>query len=233
MTVRPGEALEVLVVGGAGHLGGLIAMGLLDAGARVVVPSRSAARLAELEQRAGQRPGTLVTVHSGPVVPTVRADVVDRIRSAAPRLRAVVAAIGGFDIGPALIDLPSAGWESALADHLTSHLAAMQTYAPLLVGATDPVYVTMNGAAAYQPMSGSGAICVTGAAQRMLMHVMRVEPIGATVRFHEIAVMAAVAGDQRNLTPVAEVSPDEVVTAVMRVLGDPGSPAVTFLGGHP
>jgi NADP-dependent 3-hydroxy acid dehydrogenase YdfG len=221
---------QILVAGGAGYLGGAITRGLLTAGALVVVPSRNASRLADLERDAADRPGTLRTVLLGDAGPSAAAP---RVAEAAPSLRAVVAAIGGFATGAALIDLPLDDWHRALDDHLTAHLAAIKAYAPLLLGAADPVYVAMNGAAGYQPMAGSGAISVTGAAQRMLIEVMRAEPIGSRVRFHEVAVMAAVGGDDRNIRPAEEADPADVVAAVGSVLLDPGSPAVTFVGGRP
>jgi NAD(P)-dependent dehydrogenase (short-subunit alcohol dehydrogenase family) len=219
----------VLVAGGAGFLGRVITRGLLDDGALVVVPSRNPLRLAALSQDADGRPGTLVPVRLTDAGPR---EAAPRIAEVAPGLRAVVAAIGGFAIGPALIDLPEDTWQTALADHLTSHLIAMQAYVPLLLGSHDPVYVAMNGAAGYQPMAGSGAISVTGAAQRMLVDVMRVEPIGSLVRFHEIAVMAAVGGDDRNLTPAEEADPAKVVAAVRSVLLDPGAAPVAVVGGR-
>jgi NADP-dependent 3-hydroxy acid dehydrogenase YdfG len=220
---------QFVVAGGAGYLGGVVTRCLLDAGALVVVPSRNAARLAALQTEAGNRDGTLVTLALGDGGPGAAAP---RIAEVAPRLRGVVAAIGGFTVGPSLIDLPAGDWQRALDDHLTAHLAAMRAYAPLVEPADDPVYVTLNGAAAYQPMAGSGAVSVTGAAQRMLVEVMRVEPIGARVRFHEIAVMAAVGGDDRNLAPAEEADPRDVGAAVRSVLLDPNSPAVTFVPGR-
>ena len=229
----PGPRLadaQIVVAGGAGYLGGAITRGLLATGALVVVPSRNATRLADLERNAADRPGTLRTVLLDGAGPS---EAVARVAEVAPALRAVIAAIGGFAVGPSLIDVPLEDWRHALEDHLTAHLAAIQAYAPLLLGAADPVYVAMNGAAGYQPMAGSGAISVTGAAQRMLIEVMRAEPIGSRVRFHEVAVMAAVGGDDRNVRPAEEVDPADVVAAVRSVLLDPRSPTVTFVGGRP
>jgi NADP-dependent 3-hydroxy acid dehydrogenase YdfG len=140
-----------------------------------------------------------------------------------PTPSAVVASIGGWSIGPRLLDLAPDAWQRALDDHLTAHLRAMQTYVPLLAGQDDAVYVTTNGAAADEPMDGSGPINVTGAAQRMLLRVVSAEQAQG-VRFHEVSFLAAVAGDERNLDPDAELGHDEVARAVRGVLDDPGSP---------
>ncbi|GMA25821.1 hypothetical protein GCM10025864_35800 [Luteimicrobium album] len=98
----------------------------------------------------------------------------------------------------------------------------MQVYVPLIAGQDDAVYLTTNGAAADEPMPGSGPINVTGAAQRMLLRAVAAEQPG--VRFHEVSFLAAVAGDERNLDPDAELGHDEVAAAVRGVLDDPGSP---------
>jgi hypothetical protein len=106
----------------------------------------------------------------------------------------------------------------------------MRAYLPLVEPSEDPVYVTTNGIAADEPLAGSGPVSVTGAAQRMLLEVMRAEPVGRRVRFHELTFRAAVAGDDRNLAPVDELSHARVAAAVRAVLDDPVSPPLVGVG---
>ncbi len=209
------------MVGGTGLVGGIIVRGLLTDGSTVVVPSRSPDKLARLAEhdRTGRLLGVLV---ANDATPSRRADLIRR-SGAAPR--AVVAALGGWRTGPDLLDLGEDEWRQALADHLTAHLTCMQAYAPLIAERPDPVYLTLNGAAAVQPFPAAGPICVTGAAQRMLLDVMRVGRLGRRVRFHELSLMAAVAGDDRNLEPSTEIDDAQIIGAVRSILTDPAAPA--------
>ena len=153
------------------------------------------------------------------------ADRAAAIRRTGVTPRAVVAALGGWHTGPDLLDLSEEEWQRALDDHLTAHLTSLQAYAPLIAGRDDPVYLTLNGAAAVQPIPDAGPISITGAAQRMLIDVMRVGRLGDRVRFHELSLMAAVVGDDRNLEPGTEVYADQIADAVRGILTDPTAPA--------
>lgn len=228
----PGERGErfprdVIVAGGAGFLGRIVVADLVAAGATVAVPTRRpdvAAAFARTVRTVAPGGGRVV------VVPLVGDDpyatAAEQIATQVPTVSAVVAALGGWSLGPSLLDLPLDAWRRALDDHLTAHLLAMRAYAPVVAGADDPVYVTTNGIAAEQALAGSGAVSVTGAAQRMLLQVMRAEPVGRRVRFHEVTFRAALRGDERNVDPDAELSPGEVASAVRRVLDDPTAPAL-------
>ncbi len=184
------------------------------------MPTRRPGSLDNLILRLTDAPGRLVVVPLDASGPAGAAPALARLD---PAPSAVVASIGGWSIGPRLLDLAPDAWQRALDDHLTAHLRAMQAYVPLLAGQDDAVYVTTNGAAADEPMDGSGPINVTGAAQRMLLRVVAAEQ-GQGVRFHEVSFLAAVAGDERNLDPDSELRRDEVARAVRGVLDDPGSP---------
>ncbi|MCB2176988.1 MAG: hypothetical protein KQH57_14345 [Actinomycetales bacterium] len=209
------DAPVVVVAGGTGLVGGAVVDRLVGAGMRVVLPTRGAGP-------AEPPPGVRVV----PGVDWERPDALTSVLDEpgwAPR--AAVAALGGWWLGPQLVDVEPDTWRSILESHLTSHWLAARALAPRLAG-PDPVYVTLGGAAATEAMPGSGPINVTGAGQRMLLHVLRAEEIGQRVRFHEVSVGAAVRGDDRNLDPADTVDRREVASAVARVLADAGSPAV-------
>ena len=222
------RASTVLVAGGTGFIGGIITRALLADGHHVIVPSRAADRLAALAAATIADPGILTTLHVDADHP--HREAARRLREQGQRADGVVAAIGGWSIGRELIELTEPEWDDALRDHLTSHLEAVQAYVPLLDGASDPVYITLNGAAATTPMVGSGAISVTGAAQQMLTAVLRAESVGRRVRFHQLGLMAAVAGDRRNLDPATEITAAQVAGAVRRLLSDPTSDAFVDVG---
>ena len=71
----------------------------------------------------------------------------DAVRAAAGPPRAVVAAIGGWQLFPDLLDVPVEAWSGALDRHLTAHLLTLQAFAPLLAESAqaDPVYLALNG----------------------------------------------------------------------------------------
>lgn len=220
----------VVVPGGRGFLGSRIVAALVDAGARVVVPTR------------GLGPNPLDgppprAVDDTPGSPSLRVVVVqdwshpvelaEVLAEPGWRPDAAVVAIGGWVLVPPLKELDPGTWRVLVESHLTGHFLALRATAGLLAG-DDPVYVTLNGSASREPMIGSGPICAAGAGQRMLVDVLRLEEQQAArpLRVHEVLVTAAVTGDERNVAPVAEVSPDQVVAAVLDVLDDPASPPV-------
>lgn len=189
----------VVVAGATGHVGGAVARHLAAAGSRVVAPVRGA--VAPGLEGAPAPAGLRVVPHVDWARPHVLHAVLDE-PGWAPH--AAVVALGGWWAGPDLVDLEPAAWSALLESHLTSHWLAARALAPRLTGA-DPAYVALGGAAAITAMAGSGPVSVTGAAQRMLLEVLRAEAIGARVRFHEVSVLAAVAGDDRNLDPESSV----------------------------
>lgn len=218
----------VVVAGGTGLVGRHVVRALLDAGARVLVPTRRpiAEVEAEVEGLASSAAADrLHLVH----VPTW--DAPRELLDAAARWRpdAAVASLGGWWIGTELVDLAPDTWRRLVADHLTAHFLAARTLAPLVADGVDPVYLALNGAAAREPMAGSGPVSVAGAGQTMLLDVLRREAIGQRVRFHELAVLAAVAGDERNLDPERTVTGAAVGAAALRVLTEPDAPTTVEL----
>ncbi len=207
-------ARVVVVAGGTGLVGSAVVERLVADGHRVVVPSRRDD--AEVPEGARLVPGV---DWADPIA------LVEALREPGWEPTAAVAALGGWWLGPQLVDVLPETWDRILAANLTAHWHAVRALAPLLGGA-DPAYLLLNGAAATEPMPGSGPVNVAGAGQRMLVRVLREEPIGARVRFGEVSVLAAVSGDERNLDPDAEVERGAVADAVARTLADPRAPAV-------
>ena len=217
VTTTPRPAV-VVVAGGSGLVGGAVVRRLLSDGARVVVPTRGTGAVVP--------DGARVVAHVDWDAP---AQLLDVLAEPGWRPTAAVAALGGWWLGPQLVDVDPAQWRRLVESHLTAHWLAVRALAPVLAG-PDPAYVLLGGAAATDPMPGSGPVNVTGAGQRMLLHVLRAEPIGERVRFCEVNVRAAVRGDTRNRDPVAEVDRGVVASAVVRVLTDPGALAVVEVG---
>ena len=228
----------VVVPGGRGFLGSRIVDALVGAGARVVVPTRGPGG----NPMDGPLPGA---VTEAPASATTARVVVVRDWSQPDELSAVLAepgwrpdaaivAIGGWVLVPPLTELDPDTWRALVESHLTGHFLALRATAGLLTG-DDPVYITLNGSASREPMAGSGPICAAGAGQRMLVDVLRLEESrrGSRLRVHEVLITAAVTGDDRHLTPVAEVSPQAVTTAVLQTLTTPTTPPLVEVNPTP
>lgn len=220
--------------GGTGVVGGVVVRGLLAAGARVIVPTRmsvvgaTAPRSVDGAAGSGSGTGAQRTVHVRDWEDPV--EVLELAAQPGWAPDAVVASIGGWWIGTELMDLKPAAWRALIDSHLTGHFLVARALAPLIAGAPDAAYVALNGAAAREPMAMSGPVSVAGAAQTMLLEVLRRESIGQAVRFHELLVMAAVAGDDRNLTPVSTVHGNAIAAAVLDLLRDPHAPRTVQVG---
>lgn len=182
-----------VVLGGAGEVGEGIVAGLLAAGARVAVPSRSAHRLETLSASLAENGfasdrvvpiiGNLSAAGDGAAI--LARDVV--ATSGAPDL--VVAALGGWDSGPPLADVPVHVWDRTMSDGLRAHHLAAHAFIPLLRSRPGASYVMINGAAARYPVAGSGAVSVAAAGELMMAQVLAAEESG-----HDIQVEAYVLG---------------------------------------
>lgn len=219
----------VLVVGASGYVGSRVAHGLAADGRPVLAASRS------------QLPAHLAGAHG--VVHVAYRDLsglsdalrATCARTGSPGPGAVIASIGGWHKGEALLDLDPERWSGILASHLTAHLDAARALVPLLAPG-DP-YVVLNGAASREAMAGSGAISVTGAALAMLVEVLRLEAgqrLGTagrrpSVRFHEVVIDHAVDGDDRNADPAQTRTPAQVLSALHEVLDHPDADALVHV----
>lgn len=146
---------------------------------------------------------------------------------------AVVAALGGWTVGDEMLSHDSGSFESDFASYLLSHFAAaritraIDRHNQLHYAGTGgsqtvhPTHLALNGVASIEPLKGSGAISVFGAAQRMLIRVAAAE--SSEVPFRELTILAPIAGDDRNDLSggVPTVSIGEVTAAAEDILHRP------------
>ncbi|MDO9380302.1 MAG: SDR family NAD(P)-dependent oxidoreductase [Nocardioidaceae bacterium] len=216
MTDAPPHAV---VVGGTGYVGSHVVQGLLDAGAaRVTVPTR---RTSDLPAWAND--DRVVLVRTDVSTPD-GSETLARVLADAPPVALASASVGGWWEGPQLVDLDAETWDGLLRSNLTSHWLAARAVVPHL----DPdgsAYVTTNGIATVQPEAGSGPVSVTGAAQTMLLDVLRAEESRGGVRFHELCIVNPIVDDGR--AEHADEAVVEIGDVVARILAlgagsDPG-----------
>lgn len=175
----------VLVAGGAGAVGEGIVDRFLSADWRVLVPSRSQARLDAQRDRLGA-PDNLVGLAGDVGTETGAHALRDQMRSEGVRLNAVVASIGGWRSGPLLVDTPLADWRSVLDGNLTSHLVLAQAFLPLLP--PGGAYTIIVGDTAEAPVRGAGPVSVAASAVLMLSRALALESAGKGVRVNALVL---------------------------------------------
>ena len=183
----------VLVAGGTGNVGAHLTRRLLLAGARVVVPSRSAGKLAKLQRALADPLGERLIGLEG--------DVADpsgsvRVREEAERLaggpmHAVVATLGGFVDAPSILAAPLEDLERAVQGYLYAHFVVARTFLPSLAR-TGGAYISINGPLASAPMfPGTGLVSIATAAQAMLARVLMQEMAETKARVNEVVIYSA------------------------------------------
>ena len=204
-----------VVCGGTGEVGEGIVAGLLIAGAKVAVPSRSGERLSALADRleASGAP----TERFVPVLADL-SEMPDGAHEAAAELSRlcgrpdlVVVALGSWAQTDALADLEIDTWDHLMEGSLRLHQLAASAFLPLMRGRPGAMYVQINGAAARYPVAGAGAVSVAAAGELMAAQVMAAEEAG-----HGIQVESLVLG------PVATRSRDDAAPWMVsaRAVGD-------------
>ncbi|MGE4425832.1 MAG: SDR family NAD(P)-dependent oxidoreductase [Solirubrobacteraceae bacterium] len=225
------DGRTAVVCGGAGEVGEGIVAALLRAGARVAVPSRSPDRLAELEQRLED--DGIPAARLIPVVGDLSAGESSARRLAGDVVRLggppdlVVAALGGWDSGPPLADMPLEQWERTVHDGLRTHHLAMRGFVPALRGRPGAGYVMINGAAARYPVAGSGAVSTIAAGELMAAQVLAAEEAGHGLQV-EAYVLGPVGtrsrGDAAPWMASAEGVGDVIAARASARLDDAGDP---------
>lgn len=230
MSERPLDGRVAVVLGGAGEVGEGIVAGLLSAGARVAVPSRRPERLDDLA--ASLRSNDFSTDNLVPVVGDLsaggeeaRALAREIARIAGPP-DLVVAALGGWDAGPPLADMPMDVWDRTVEDGLRTHQLAVHAFIPILRGRPGASYVMINGAAARYPVPGSGAVCAVAAGELMMAQVLAAEESGHDIQV-EAYVLGPVGTRSRDNTAVwmaSAVQIGEIIATRAARRLDPGGP---------
>ncbi|MGI3782356.1 MAG: SDR family oxidoreductase [Janthinobacterium lividum] len=216
---RPGSLLgrRVLVPGGTGAVGEGVVRAYLDAGADVVVPSRSAEKAAGLRALLGTAatPRLHLVEHdyttfagAGSLVATM-VDLLGGVDD-------VVAPIGGWWAGKALTAIDPADWDAAFVGLATTHLAVARAALPHLPA--DGAYAVVVGQSAHHPVPSSGLVSMEQAAVLMMQRVLAAEA-GEQAR-----VFALVLGPVRSRATAGEpgwISAVEVGAVAVALSGTP------------
>jgi NAD(P)-dependent dehydrogenase (short-subunit alcohol dehydrogenase family) len=176
----------VVVAGGTGAVGTGIVRSWLRAGARVVVPSRSAANRATLVAAMSDvASGELITLEGGLDTPDAATALRDAIWSRVKEVDVAVASIGGWSQGPPLTGVTFDVWERVVRDNLTTHFLAMKAFTPIL-RTNAGIYVHINGFGAEQAVPGAAPVVAMAAAQKSLTLTLAEELKPVNLRVHEV-----------------------------------------------
>jgi len=191
MTAHGGSPLDgvaVLVAGGTGNVGRAIVTGLVHSGATVVVPSRSAAKLAALRAvQTAAGADRLITIPGDISNEQQAAEIRHEALARVTRLDAVVASLGSFVAAPSVLAEPRAALEHVLADYLLAHFVVARTFLPLFTS-TPGTYLLINGPLAFAPAPGSGLVSIATAGQAMLADTLIEETAHTSARVNELVI---------------------------------------------
>lgn len=178
---------QILVAGGTGGVGEGIVRALLDAGHRVIVPSRSAARLDRLRSDAGG--GTALVTLTGEIgTPDGAVVIRDRIAREFGRLDVLIPSLGGWWEG-GLLDATPAVWDVVMNEMLRTHYVFAHVFVPVIrAQAGGGRYIGIGGGAAYHPIHNSSLVSIAAAAQLMLTRALRLEIDDPAVDVLELVV---------------------------------------------
>jgi NAD(P)-dependent dehydrogenase (short-subunit alcohol dehydrogenase family) len=181
-----------IVVGGSGNVGRHIVSALLQAGATVIVPSRSEERIRVLRG--------VATPEAANRLVTLIGDFSDendsrRLRESAigvtGRLDGVVASLGSFVPVDSVLKAPRRDLDRVLEGYVTAHLTAAQALIPTLEERGGS-YVFINGPLAFAPLfHGGGLVSIATAAQAMLARVLAQELAESRARVNELVIYSA------------------------------------------
>lgn len=165
---------RVLVPGGTGAVGEGIVRAFLEAGAEVIVPTRSEERSAEFRAVLGHAAGEHLhlVVHDYTSFAGAR-ELVEQIVHFRGGLDSVVAPIGGWWQGRTLAEITEEDWQSAFTGLATTHMAVLRAALPHLTEAG--AYTVVVGDSSAWPVPGSGLVSMEQAALLMMQRVAAAE----------------------------------------------------------
>lgn len=199
---------RVVIPGGTGGVGEGAVRAWLQAGAEVVVPTRNAARGAELRRMLG-RDGDRKSLH----IMEIEYDtfgaaerLAAAVREAYGEVTDVVASVGGWWSGDGIWAVTESDWQRFFLELVTTHVALLRAFVPGLP--TGGTYSLVLGGSAFTPVPGSAIISMEQAALRMMRTVVAAEAEGR-VGVHGL-LLGPVATRHRPYVDADMITADEV-----------------------
>ncbi len=182
------DELVAVVAGGTGTVGEAVVRAFLRAGARVVVPSRSAEAIARLRGNLTEVPvERLMTLEGNLGDPIDAVRLRESIVGQLGHIDAVVASLGGtWDENLRLVDVPLETWRQYADSNLTAHFVTAQTFLPELARRPGSSYTLLGGLSAVLPVPRYGVVSINSAAQLMMARILQEEMKESLVRINQV-----------------------------------------------
>ena len=228
-TSSPLQGRHLLVLGAAGEIGESLVAEAIARGATVTAMSRSDTRLDSLRERLAldTRLTPRIAMAFRPFVGELNTEAdSDTLRQAmlnsGEPIDGVIASLGGWRQGTPVIATALGSWHETLAQSLTAHFLAARALLPLLAARAGSSYSFINGGAAISPVPGAGPMCVSAAAQLMLMRVLADELAHDVVRINALVLATPVLSRSRPSGPVTWLTAPGVGQYAARLASDEG-----------
>ena len=224
------SAAGYVVAGGAGALGRAVVTALVQRGARVAVPFRSAAGWEALRQELGGGAGD--SLWGGPADlsdPASAARFVDEAAERLGRLDGVAALAGGYAGSATLEKAPVREWDDMMRTNLATTYGLCRAALPHLLERGGSV-VTVASRLAESGGAGAAAYAVSKAAVMALTRVLALENRDRGVRFNCVIPAIIDTAANRRAMPAADASswtPAPAIARVVVFLLSPEAAAVT------
>jgi NAD(P)-dependent dehydrogenase (short-subunit alcohol dehydrogenase family) len=179
-----------LVAGGTGTVGEEIVKAFIEAGATVVVPSRSRQKLDGLSAFVGAPPSAAerLSFLEGRLDDPADAERLrDEVLHRHGTLHAVVASLGGTWEGQLpLVEVPVETFRSYQDSNLNAHLITARTFLPLLAKHNGTSYTLLGGVSAVRPIARYSPVGINSAAQLMMAKILMEEMKDTPVRINQV-----------------------------------------------
>jgi NAD(P)-dependent dehydrogenase (short-subunit alcohol dehydrogenase family) len=212
----------ILIAGGTGQIGSVIAMKAAQAGAKVIVPYRRRSRADDLMKTAGPVGGQFLLIESESNTVAAMQKVVEAGRQRFGRLDGFVNAAGGYAAGR-VDETDEALWHAQMQVNLHQAFYGARAVLPVMRQQNSGRIVFIASIAAQRHPAGAAAYVVSKSALVTLAKVIAVEnqqyhiltQVIAPGTVNTAANRQAVVGDPSKL-----VQPEEIASLVVHFLSD-------------
>ena len=215
----------VLIAGGTGALGRVVALTFLDHGANVIVTHHNQPEeLASLERDAQGRPGALTGLPVDATDPAATQSLVDQVLSRFSSLDALVNCIGGYAGGTKAWQLDEDTWDRMLDLNLRSSSSLIRAVVPAMLRQRAGSIVLVNAKAALDHGAGAAAYSASKAAALAMAGSLAADLKGTGVRVNSILPSIIDTPANRESMPKADFDkwpkPEDLASVILFLSSD-------------